>query len=521
MVWRRILDALNLGSARRARSGVLLSKTKYLIGLQCRKALWINYNNRALIPDLSAASLAIFEQGHEVGLLAQKLFPNGIDLGYIRDPNEAISATKAQLAFRLPIFESALGFQNCFSRADILVPLGEDNRWDVLEVKSSTDVKPVYLQDLAFQRYIYEGAGLAIRSCYVLYVNNAYVRNGPINATAFFSRVDVTRDVVGLIPGVEANVRAMLDIIALQSCPEIKISPHCNDPYECTLKPFCWKFLPRGNVLQLRNGRKRRWELLYRGIMRLQDIPADFVLSDTQARQVATHRNEKPYVNVAAITTFLNQLVYPLFFLDFETVQPAIPLYDQSRPYAKIPFQFSLDRIDFDGAQPRHFSFLADGQFDPRPALLSHLRELLGPSGSIIGYNVAFEISCLHECSSMFPEYAAWLHSIEPRFMDLYTIFERFDYYHPSQNGNASLKTVLPILTGLSYDNLEIQEGDVAQREFLRVTLRDVPIDERLKVRAALEKYCAQDTGGLIALVESLRKLVARPTERPSLRAAS
>jgi hypothetical protein len=123
MVWRRILDALNFGFLRRARSGILLSKTKYLVGLQCPKALWINYNDRALIPELSSASLAIFEQGHEVGLLAQKLFPNGIDVGYIRDPNEAISATGTQLAFRRPTFEPALGFKNCFSRADILAPV--------------------------------------------------------------------------------------------------------------------------------------------------------------------------------------------------------------------------------------------------------------------------------------------------------------------------------------------------------------------------------------------------------------
>ena len=511
MVWRRILDALRLGSVRRAR-GILLSKTKYVIGLQCPKALWINYNDRTVIPEFSAANLAIFEQGHEVGLLAQKLFPNGIDIGYIRDPNEAISATRTQLAFRRPIFEAALGFKNCFSRADILVPV-EDNRWDVLEVKSSTELKPVYLQDLAFQRYVYEGAGLAIRNCYLLHVNNGYVRNGPIDANAFFSRIDVTRDIGELLPRVEANVRRMLDVIASQSCPEINISPHCNDPYECALKPVCWNFLPQANVLQLRNGRKKRWELLNRGITRLQDIPADFVLSDTQVRQVASHRHGAPHVDSAAITTFLSQLVFPLSFLDFETVQPAIPLYDQSRPYAKVPFQFSLDRIDFDGAEPQHFSFLADGQFDPRPVLLSRLRELLASSGSIIGYNVAFEIGCLRECVSVFPEYEAWLHSIEPRFVDLYAIFERFDYYHPSQNGTASLKTVLPILTELRYDNLDIQDGDLAQREFLRITFHDVPLDERLKVRRALEKYCAQDTGGLIALLESLKRVVAMPPE--------
>jgi hypothetical protein len=509
--WRRILALLGLRS-RPSSGAVLLSKTKYLVGLQCPKALWINYNDRSSIPDLSAASLAIFEQGHSVGLLARKLFPNGIDIGYIRDPNEAISATRPQLLFRRPIFEAALAFARCFSRADILVPVADD-RWDIVEVKSATDVKAVYLQDVAFQRYVYEGAGLAIRNCCVLHVNNGYIRNGPIDANAFFVKIDVTREVGELLPKVGANARRMLDVIASRNCPDIKISPHCNDPYECALKPVCWSFLPNANVLQLRNGRKKRWELLNSGVTRLEDIPSDFVLSDAQARQVISHRNRAPHVDSAAITAFLSRLSYPLFFLDFETVQPAIPLYDQSRPYEKIPFQFSLDKIDSDGAPQQHFGFLADGQSDPRPILLSRLRELLGLSGSIIGYNVTFEISCLRECVSVFPEYRTWFDSIEPRFVDLYEVFDRFDYYHPSQNGTASLKTVLPILTQLRYDGLEIHDGDLAQREFLRVTFGNVSPDERLKVRTALEKYCAQDTAGLIALVESLGKMTLQSAQ--------
>jgi hypothetical protein len=508
MIWSRILDALNLGFARRALSGILLSKTRYLVGLQCPKALWINYNDRALIPEFSAATLAIFEQGHEVGLLAQKIFPNGIDIGYIRDPNEAIGATRTQFGFRRPIFEAAVAFKNCFSRADILVPAEEDC-WDIVEVKSSTELKPIYLQDLAFQRHVYEGAGLVIRNCYLLHVNNGYVRNGPIVANDFFSKIDVTREVGELLSSVEANVRKMLKIVAARKCPDIRISPHCNDPYECQLKPVCWNFLPQPNVLRLRNGRKKRWELLNRGITRLRDIPSDFVLSDAQARQVASHRNGAPHVDSAAIAAFLRQLVYPLFFLDFETVQPAIPLYDRSRPYAKVPFQFSLDRIYFDGAAPEHFSFLVDGQLDPRPVLLSRLKELLASSGSIIGYNVAFEIGCLRECASIFPEYRTWLDSIEFRFVDLYEIFDRFDYYHPSQNGTASLKTVLPILTECRYDDLDIQDGELAQREFLRVTFGDVSEDERLKVRRALEAYCAMDTRGLIAIVDALKKITS------------
>jgi hypothetical protein len=505
MLLRWIRDALK-PVTRRPPIGVFLSKSKYLVGLQCSKALWIHYNDRRVIPEFSLSNLALFEQGHEVGLLAQKLFPDGIDIGYISDPNEAIRVTRAQLAFRRPIFEAALAFEQCYSRADILIPL-ENGQWDIGEVKSSVDLKPIYFQDVAFQRYVYEGAGLGIRNCHLLHVNNSYMRNGPIDAKRFFSRINVTHEVSELLPQVEANVRQMLDVITSEKCPDIRISPHCNNPYECVLKPVCWSFLPQANVFQLRKARKKSWALFNRGITRLVDIPADFALSDIQARQVASHRSGMPHIDSAAITAFLRRLNYPLTFLDFETVQPAIPLYNQSRPYAKIPFQFSLHKIDFDGAVAQHHSFLAEGHSDPRPALLHKLRDLIPESGSIIGYNVGFEVSCLRECISVFPEYRRWFESIEPRFVDLYEIFESFDYYHPSQNGAASLKKVLPILTEHGYNDFHIQDGDFAQREFQRITFGNVLPDERKKVRIALENYCAQDTAGLVALLEAAKKL--------------
>jgi len=481
------------------------------VGLQCPKALWINYNNKALLPEVDAGTEALFEQGHQVGLLAQKLFPDGIDVGHLSGFDEPVEATRVALSAKKPLFEAAFVYDRCFSRADILEPVGDDD-WDVIEVKSATEVKQINLSDLAFQRYVYEGNGLCIRNCYILHVNNRYLRSGSVDPVGLFSKIDVTHAVTELMPAVGPKVSEMLQVIDLDLCPEIKISPHCNSPYECSLKPVCWKFLPQPNVFHMRRAGKKPWELLDRTIMRLDEIPTDFILNEVQSRQIAAHRSGMPHVDAVAIRAFLQRSSYPLHFLDFETIGLAIPLYDRSRPYVQIPFQFSLHRVELEGALPTHFEFLADGTADPRPDLLLRLKNLLGHSGSIIGYNVDFEVACLKECAEVFPEYQNWFDSLLPRFVDLYDVFDDLSYYHPSQNGSASLKAVLPALTGAGYDDLDIVAGDFAQREFTRIAFGNVTPAERLKVRAALQAYCCQDTRGLIDIVEALKKLIAGPT---------
>jgi uncharacterized protein DUF2779 len=397
-------------------------------------------------------------------------------------------------------------YTRCFSRADILDPV-EQNRWDIIEVKSPTDVKPVHLHDLAFQRYVYEGAGLSIRNCYVLHVNNCYVRSGAINPAAFFSKIDVTNGVAALVPEVEAKVAKMLQVLDLQKCPEIRISPHCDDPYECALKPICWSFLPQPNVFDLRNGRQKRWDLFARCVLRLEEIPADLALSDRQSRQVAAHRSGFPHIDREAIRKFIDRLIYPLYFLDFETIFPAIPLFDRSKPYGQIPFQFSLHVKTTPAAEPQHYGFLADGCGDPRLAFLTELKRLLGVNGSIISYNTKFEVARISECAGFFPEYQSWCDSTLPRFVDLLEVFDSLDYYDPAQSGSASLKAVLPALTGKSYDGLKIQDGEAAGREFMRITFGEIGLDERQRVRQQLEEYCQQDTQALIDILLALQRL--------------
>jgi hypothetical protein len=287
----------------------------------------------------------------------------------------------------------------------------------------------------------------------------------------------------------------------------VPIGAHCDDPYACPLKELCWDFLPEHNVLTLTRVGERGFELLARGLSALKDLPRDFRLTEKQEIQVEALRSRKPYVDHEAIGVFLEELEYPLYYLDFETFMTAIPLFDGVRPYQQVPFQFSLHVQKSAEAKLTHHSFLATGETDPRSEILSRLKELLGSSGSIVGYNVSFEKSRLKESCEAYTKYLPWWKKTEPRFVDLLAPFRAFAYYHPSQKGSASIKAVLPALTGKSYKDLPIADGGTASLEYLRVTFGECDAKERERVRRDLATYCALDTEGMADIIAALKGL--------------
>ncbi len=423
-----------------------------------------------------------------VGEYAKQLFSDGVEIkAEYFETDKLLKDSQEALKLRKPLFEAGFKYKNAFARVDILNPVGSD-AWEIIEVKSSTEVKEINLHDLAIQWHVYEGAGLNIRSCSICHINNQYVRKGEIEPQKLFTIEDVTTEVKKLLPDVKKNLKQMQEAISLSQYPEIKIGPHCDDPYTCSLKEKCWSFLPIHNVFTLTRIGKKGFELLADGIFEIQNIPRSYQLSDRQAIQAEAVRSRKPYINKQEIRDFLNTLEYPLYFLDFETFMTAIPMYENVRPYQSIIFQYSLHVLNSAGVEPKHYSFLADGKQDPRPEILKLLKELLGKKGSIIAYNAGFEKGKLADACATFTVYEGWFEGIQSRFVDLLSPFRSFDYYHPEQNGSASIKAVLPVLTGKSYEGMEIADGGTASNEYLRVTFGDVDTLDRQHVRDQLKK---------------------------------
>jgi CRISPR/Cas system-associated exonuclease Cas4 (RecB family) len=480
-----------------------LSKSKYIDGLLCPKLLWYEYNRKNKISPPSAELQEAMKQGTIVGKSAQKLFSDGIKIERDFDPVKMNEKSFRELNKRKPLFEAGFTYKNAYALADILVPVDGD-AWELIEVKSSTSVKEDHLYDVAFQKYVYEGRGIKIQKCYIMHIDKGYVRKGELELDKLFRKEDVTTDVDRLVPEVEKNIESLIKMISGKE-PDIKIGPQCVD--RCNLKDFCWRFLPNENIFILRGNRKVVFDLLEQDILKIKDIPNNYDLNGKQSIQVQSHKANKAYIDKESLRYFLGELKYPLYFLDFETIGPAVPIYDLSRPYEEIPFQFSLHVVKNRGSKPEHYSYLAPGDADPRPEILKQLRELLGNSGSIIAYFAKYEKDRLEDAARAHPEFKDWVKKTSNRFVDLLVPFKNFFYYNPAQQGSASMKYVLPALTGITYNDLEIKAGGMARFEYMRVTFGGkAEQEDRQRVRNALEKYCALDTRGMIEILNALEK---------------
>ena len=479
-----------------------ISKTSYMAGLQCLKLLW----NRIHAPDLLVEDddrQRVLITGQEVGLYARKIFPDGIAIDSTLNMQDRIKATQNALSQGKTVYEAAINSGNIYAQIDILVPVR--GGWDIVEVKSTTEVKDHYYQDVAFQKYVCGKSGLPIRQCRIATINGDYIKRGPIKVNKLFNLDFISREVAEVIRDVPKSVTGMIKALETK-CPKIDVGPHCSSPNPCPLQSQCWAFLPKHNVFELHRIGARAYEFMEQGILRIRDIPAGADLTRYQYIQVKCVKTRKPHINPEAIAEFLDDLEYPVRFLDFESFSTPIPIYDGTKPYQQIPFQYSLHILQGHKAKPVHYEFLAEGRNDPRPTLLLSLKKNIGCSGAILAFSMTFEKTRLEEMSQAFPEHRLWIKKTLPRFKDLLAPFRKAAYYHPDQHGSNSLKQVMPALTDRSYADMDIAGGSAAADEFLRVTFGDVSAAEQRKISNQLLRYCGQDSGGMIDILHALSR---------------
>jgi hypothetical protein len=202
----------------------------------------------------------------------------------------------------------------------------------------------------------------------------------------------------------------------------------------------------------------------------------------------------------------LRKLKYPLYFADFETVNPALPRFSGMRPYDQIPFQWSVHVQREPGATPEHFEFLATDRSDPRTTFVSGLCNVLGDRGSIVVYHQQFESQRLSDLASWLPEFSGQINKIQRRLWDLLPII-RDHVYHPAFGGSYSLKSVLPALVSeMTYERMEVADGQAAGLAWELLIGGDCSEAERQQKRKALLEYCCQDTLGMVRLVKKLHE---------------
>lgn len=480
----------------------ILTKSKFMSGLQCPKLLWLSVHAPERLAEKDEASKMRMDEGSRIGELAKTAYPGGLDLAGL-DFRDNLKKTEAALRTGKVIYEAGVLSDNIFSRIDILARVR--GGWDLIEVKGTTRVKEEHIPDMAFQKLCAEEKGLTIKKCYLMHLNRDYVRKGEINPRQLFKRTDITAAVGESLRGVSKKAKELVKVLEQRKCPASKVGVHCTTPYECCVSE-CWEFLPESNVLELyRVNRETTFELLHKGVYRIKDLPKDLKLSKYQEIQKECEVTGKPRVERRELQDFFGGLKYPLHFLDFETFNTGIPLFDGLRPYQQVPFQFSMHIIKKRGAKPEHYMFLAKDKNDPRGKFYSELKKHLGSRGSIIVYNQVFEMTILKELAETHVADMDWFENVKARTVDLLSPFRNFHYYNPKQHGSASIKAVLPAVTGRSYDGMEIADGGTASIAFLRATYDETADGkERIRLRKALEKYCTLDTKGMIWIVEKL-----------------
>lgn len=486
-----------------------LSKSEYMMFLRHPAWLWLKKHDKSKLPAPDANLQAIFDAGIEFEKYANKRFPNGVKIGfdsYSEYLSMPLRTKKALDDGANTIFQGRFEADNLTFICDVLDRVG-DNTFDLYEIKSSTKVKPEHMPDLAFQTIVLENADFSVRNISVIHVNGEYVRDGDIDYNKLSSTTDVTDKVRDIIEKTKYNIARAMEIIDLPTMPDI--SPrHINlGAFKDWMEIYKnFKKIDPYSIYNLTALRANRiGELEDMGIEFIKDIPDDFKLTIKQEAQVVSTKDSKRIINKEKIKDFLDELVYPLYFLDYETAMSTVPIYDGTKPYQQIPFQYSLHILEGPNTELKQVEYLHRDDTNPMPNLLKRLKKDIGPTGSIIVWYRSFEMKRNEEMATMFPEYEEFLEDVNSRVVDLMEPFFNGWFVDKDFFGSASIKNVLPVVVpSLNYKELEIQEGVSAQRLWMDAVVKNKSGVDKDKLFSDLVEYCAMDT---LAMVEIWRYL--------------
>ncbi len=499
-----------------------LSKSRYTAFCQCPKNLWL----KVFKPEEATVDEALqarFEQGNKVGDEAMKLFgeykeahaekPDGsLDLAAMVEQTQQWMQQGVE-----NICEASFALDGHYCAVDILRKNGDG--WDIYEVKSSTykgdkEDTPkhllVYTRDIAYQKWVLTQCGVKVKSCYLVRLNKFYVLGKELDPKGLFHIKNMDDLVENEYAKVKANVSLALKTLAGNE-PDEPIAIHCHEPYDCSFFQYCTKGMEEPNVFNLyRMNFKKKCELYNQGKINFEDLVNE-KLNEIQQMQVSTFLNNTQLVTPKEIGEFLKTLTYPLYFLDFETMQTAIPEYEGTSPYQQITFQYSLHWIEEEGGELHHTDYLGDSVSDPRRKLAEKLCRDIPKGVCSTAYNKGFECGRLRELAKAYPDLAEHLNDIADHIIDLIEPFRKKMVYLPEMNGSFSIKHVLPALQPddpeLNYKNLagSVHNGGEAMTIYPRIAKMSQA--EADAARQSLLEYCKLDTLAMVKVWEKLKEM--------------
>ena len=484
-----------------------LSKSKLISAWQCPRRLYLEKYHPDLA-EITDSMEALFAMGNEVGAVAQALYgtPESVEIPFDRRMSRMVEATRELLdsGARFPIFEGTFEYDGILIRADVLIPDGAS--WRLVEVKASTSVKDYHVLDCAIQEWVLRNAGIPVKSISLAHINNQFVYQGDGNYEGLLVEHDLTDEIVQIDPRVE-DLIAMARAAIADGIPNVTVGVHCSKPYDCTFHDYCWPTDAEYPVAGLRGSKAKLGQYVAAGCRDIRDVPAEEITADTQLRIHHVTCKGVPEVLDGA-RAMLSELDYPRYYLDFETISPAVPIWAGTRPYAPIPVQWSCHIDDGTGdghyRNMRHEEFLdLSGQPPMRP-LAEQLIECLGDAGPVLMYT-NYEEGVIRDLARMFPDLKRDLDKIIDRLFDLHPVVKEH-YYHPDMLGSWSIKAVLPTINpDMDYKKLEgIREGTAASNGFLEAISPETDMVRKLELEEQLRRYCRFDTEAMVEITRFL-----------------
>ena len=491
---------------------IFLSKSSYCKCVQCEKIFWLNkYKKETAVVENNES---ILEKGRQVGELAKSLFGDYEDVPFDKHINERLINTEKLLKEKPNVItEASFRYNNNFCSVDVLK--NDIDGVEIYEVKGSTKIKDIYLDDISYQYFVLKNIGLNVKKACIVYINNEYIREKELDIAQLFNIEDVTDITRQKQDEIKENIKLINEFMQAHDKdnePQTDIGTYCFDPYSCPFWDYCTQDLPKPNVFDISGMFKsKKFEKYYEGKISFKDLENE-KLNPKYLEQIDFELNSRqPKINKEAIKDILDSLNYPLYFIDYETCQYAIPEFEKTKPYQQIPFQYSLHIIKEKGAPLEHKEFLAE--IDDENIIRNFAESMIKDmpeEGSVIVYNKGFEASRNKEMGQMHDDLKEQMERINTNMVDLMIPFRNRDYYTKEMQGSYSIKYVLPALypdnPELDYSNLDlIHNGGEASEAFL--SLKDKTPEEQKEIREGLLEYCKLDTLAMVKIWEKFKEV--------------
>ena len=491
-----------------------LSKSKYCKSIQCNKILWMDkYKSEVAIP---TSRDSVLKNGTEVGELTRNLFGDYTNIEFNKDLNIMVAETRKLLKNKPNIItEASFNYDNNFCSVDILK--NNLDGMEIYEVKSSTEVQDIYLDDASYQYFVLSNLGLNVKKVCIVYINNQYIRGKKLEIEKLFNIEDIT----DIAKSKQDEIRKNIEITNKymnehdkNNEPKEDIGMKCLKPYKCEFWEYCTRNLPRPNVFDIGGGmhNSKKFEKYYEGKISFKDLQNED-LNPKFLEQIDFELNNlKPKIEKEAIKELMDSLKYPLYFIDYETYQLAIPEIEGTRPYQQLLFQYSLHIIKEKGAPIEHKEFLAEiDDSDYIRHFAESMIKDMPENGSVIIYNKSFEPARNNEIARMYPDLKDEMDRINSNIVDFLEPFKQRKYYTKEMHGSASIKAVLPALypddPELDYHNLPVvHNGGEASEAFLN--LKNKSKKEQKEIRHGLLVYCELDTLAMVKLWEKFKEII-------------